>query len=139
MWHFQVAVLHITEGSQSPSSHSRTDWLRRQEGLLRWPTGFSLAIARRFISRSIVAYRFVVLGLECPNHWLIAVRSTPEARSATAVLWRMLCGCRRLRVRVLTWARARFRCFARMYRTPKRVSGSSRWLRKTRASERRSR
>src|SRR5260370_17443188 len=47
-------------------------------------------MALRFISRSTFAYRFVVVGLACPSKWLMVERSTPDFRSATAVLCRTL-------------------------------------------------
>src|SRR6266699_776089 len=83
-------------------------------------------MALRFISRSMIAYRLVVLRLACPSHWLIDEISTPDFSSAMAALWRMLCGCNRLFASVGTRERARLRYFARIYRTPKRVSPSPR-------------
>src|SRR6266699_4994798 len=52
-------------------------------------TGVTFSMAFRFISRSTFAYRFVVVGLAWPSMWLMVERSTPDARSATAVLCRM--------------------------------------------------
>ena len=75
---------------QRVSSHSRTVWFLRQAALREPGKGFTRAMASRFMSRSIVAYRFVVLGLACPSHWLMVDRSTPDFSRATAALCRML-------------------------------------------------
>jgi len=56
----------------------------------RCGTGLTFAIACRFISRSTLAYRFVVVGLACPSRWLMVDRSTPDFSRATAVLCRRL-------------------------------------------------
>ena len=77
---------------QRLSNHFKTVSLVRQLALRGPPTGFTRLMASRFMSRSMVAYRFVVVGLACPSHWLIVDRSTPDFKRATAVLWRMLCG-----------------------------------------------
>lgn len=48
-------------------------------------TVLNRAMALHFLSRSTVAYRFLVLRLAWPSHWLIDERSTPDLSSATAV------------------------------------------------------
>ena len=80
---------------QSLSNHSKTVSLVRHAALRDPAMGFTLLMASRFMSRSMVAYRFVVVGLAWPSHWPMVDRSTPDFSRATAVLWRMLCGCNR--------------------------------------------
>ena len=75
---------------QRLSSHFKPLSLIRREALGAAEAGLSRSIASRFMSRSMLAYRAVVVGLECPSHWLIVDRSTPAFNSATAVLGRML-------------------------------------------------
>jgi hypothetical protein len=65
------------------------------------------------ISRSTLVWRFLVVGLACPSMWLMVDRSTPDFRSATAVLCRILCGCRRFLWRLGTSSQARWRHRAR--------------------------
>ena len=83
----------IQPNFQRLSSHSRMEASLRQaasEG--PGVRGSAFAMAFRFVSRSTVAYRLVVLMLECPSQWLIVTISTPACSRWTAVLWRMLCG-----------------------------------------------
>src|SRR5205085_6809956 len=94
------------------SSHSRTVSLVRQAALREPARGLTRLIAARFMSKSIVAYRLVVVGLACPSHWLMVERSTPDLSRATAVLCLMLCGCRRFLPRVATSGLAWFTCLA---------------------------
>ena len=76
-------------GGYNDSNQSRIVWSLLQ-GVRDWVgTGLTRMIARRFISRSTFAYRYVVVGLACPSMWLMADRSTPDLRSATAVLCRL--------------------------------------------------
>src|SRR5580698_9912726 len=83
------------------SSHCNTVSRARRLVLREAAIGFTRLIASRFMSRSSVAYRLVVVGLACPSHWLMVERSTPDFSRATAVLCRMLCGCRRFRARLV--------------------------------------
>src|SRR5438270_18420 len=81
--------LHITgyDQSQSPSNHSRTDASVRQAVTAASAvpvTGPARLSASRLVSRSTVAYRFVVSTLACPSQWLIVTRSTPARRRWTA-------------------------------------------------------
>src|SRR5580658_7246630 len=71
------------------SSHCKTVSLVRQAVLREAAIGLTRLIASRFMSRSRVAYRLVVVGLACPSHWLMVDRSTPDFSRATAVLWRL--------------------------------------------------
>ena len=57
-------AVHFTllRGVQSFSNHSRTVWFLRHEGVRPPGMGFTRAIASRFMSRSMVAYRLWSLG-----------------------------------------------------------------------------
>jgi IstB-like ATP binding protein len=111
-------------GGHSACSHSRMVAFRRQAGRRgAAPRACAFASAFRFISRSIVAYRLVVVTLACPSQCAIVGRSTPDCSRWTAVLWRRLCGWSFLCAKVGHAAAAAWRCLARMKRTPNRVRG----------------
>jgi hypothetical protein len=97
------------------SSHCKTLSLVRLPVLQEDAIGFKRVIASRFMARSSVAYRLVVVALACPSHWLtVTDRSTPDFSRATAVLWRMLCGCSRFRARLVTAGRTLSMCLAKI-------------------------
>src|SRR5438093_856320 len=72
--------LHIIEGDQRASNHSKTEASVRQAVTVdseTAATGPARSRAWRFVSRSIAAYRLVVSTLACPSQWLMVTRSTP--------------------------------------------------------------
>jgi hypothetical protein len=63
-------ILHINKGCYKASNHSRIVVSCRQALMpdVWLAMGLALSMASRFISRSTVAYRLVVLTLACPSH-----------------------------------------------------------------------
>ena len=79
----RARVLHINKPqSYKDSNHVKIVASARQ-GARGEPVsaiGVTLLMASRWMSRSTVAKRFVVLMLAWPNHWLIVAMSTPDFR-----------------------------------------------------------
>jgi len=121
---YQVAVQRASSQASIVASLLHAAMLRST-----FPIGRAFATAARFVSRSTAAYRFVVSTFAWPSQWLIVIMSTPACRRWTAVECRTTWGWILLVASVVADDEAIRAYLRRMYRTPKRVSGSPRWLR----------
>ena len=94
-----ILPLFITLTLHRASSHAKMDASVRHNAAplsVVWSIAWACSMAFRFISRSVVAYRLVVVTLAWPSHWLIVRMSTPARSRCTAVLC-LLCLCRHSR------------------------------------------
>jgi hypothetical protein len=87
----RLAKVRWTKYFYKASSHAKMEASERHNAVpssVLWLIAWACSMALRFISRSVVAYRLVVVTLACPSHWLIVRIVDPGSqqmyRGATA-------------------------------------------------------